>query len=296
MADVMESPATPPTSLADAEAHFLARRSCAPAVVEAAEAAMICALGDAALASPTLLPAAREAAAAVEAHGAGFAPGAEPAYHNRYHQAEAALAMGWLCGAARRAGLLTPEEASLGVLAMIGHDLLHDGNEGGPPGRLEARSADLAASMARARGIAPAAADLVRDLILSTDISRPPGPGLLHALAREADQLGSLTPVLGWRLSHALAAERRAAGRPDWAMVASFAGRLAFLNMLAAATPVGAAFGLDRARQSQIAAFALAPGLPGATPGDGAAALDALPRAEACPRYHAAVASLGEAT
>jgi hypothetical protein len=86
-------------------------------------------------------------AQAVAAHAASFAPGCEPSYHDQAHQAEATRAMGWLCATAHRQGLLTPEAAAAGVLAMAGHDLQHDGSHA-TPGRLEARSADLTVALA----------------------------------------------------------------------------------------------------------------------------------------------------
>ncbi|MBR0662868.1 hypothetical protein GXW71_00730 [Roseomonas hellenica] len=282
-----------PASLAEAEAYFLARRAGPPDAAAAGEAAMRWALGDALPAWPALLHAAQAIGAAVERHGAGFPPGAEPAYHDRHHQAEAGLAMGWLCGAARAAGLLSAEQAGIGVLAMAGHDLLHDGTETGPPGRLEAQSAAATAAIAAASGVVPATAALVHDLILSTEFTRPLGPELLPHLAREADLMGSLCPVLGWRLSEALAAERRAAGHPAPDHVASFAGRLGFLHILPTATPIGVGFGLEAAGRAQIAAFGRAAqrlGLIDTAPDAAAAALDRLPRDQARALYDAALA------
>ncbi len=52
----------------------------------------------------------------------------EPPYHNRYHFAETVLAMGWLCSLAREQRLVSAPLATLGVIAMIGHDWHHDGS------------------------------------------------------------------------------------------------------------------------------------------------------------------------
>lgn len=290
--------ASPPASLAEAEAYFIARRTGPPDAAAAAEVAMRAALGDALPAWPTMLQAAQAIGAAVERHGAGFPPGTEPIYHNRHHQAEAALAMGWLCGAALGAGLLSAEQAGIGVLAMAGHDLLHDGTETGPPGRLEVQSADATAAIAAASGVAPATVALVHALILSTEFTRPLGSELLPHLAREADLMGSLCPHLGWQLSEALAAERRATGHPAPDHVASFAGRLGFLRILPAATPTGRDFGLEAAGRVQIAAFGLAAqhlGLIDTAPDAAAAALDLLPRAQARALYDAALADAARA-
>lgn len=285
---------SPPASLAEAEAYFLARRAGPPDTAAAAEAAMRAALGEALPAWPAMLEAAQAIGAAVERHGAGFPPGAEPIYHNRHHQAEAALAMGWLCGAACSAALLSAEQAGIGVLAMAGHDLLHDGTETGPPGRLEAQSADMTAAIAASSGVAAATVTLVHALILSTEFTRPLGPELLPHLAREADLMGSLCPHLGWQLSEALAAERRATGHPAPDHVASFAGRLGFLRILPTATTVGREFGLEVSGRVQIAAFGHAArqlGLADATPDAAAAALDRLPRGQARALYDATLAN-----
>ncbi|MBR0657547.1 hypothetical protein [Plastoroseomonas arctica] len=286
-----------PTSFADIEARLLARRAGPPDAAAAAEAAMRCALG-AAASSPTLAPMLRAAIAvgeAVERHGAAFPPGAEPAYHDRHHQAEAALGMGWLTAAAREAGLITVDQAGLGTLAMIGHDLLHDGSEAGPPGRLERQSADEVAQLATAQGLAAADVAELHRLILGTEFARTPEPGTLLALAREADLLGSLCPTLGWRLSQALAAERRADGDVQADRVASFSGRLGFLGVVPPPTPVGRMLGLAESRAAQIEAFTRAAadaGLPAATPAAAAAALDTLPRDAARALYVSALAVL----
>lgn len=285
--------ASQPASLAEAEAYFFARRAGPPDAAAAAEAAMRAALGEVLPAWPAMLQAARAIGAAVERHGAGFPPGAEPIYHNRHHQAEAALAMGWLCGTARSARLLSAEQAGIGVLAMAGHDLLHDGTETGPPGRLEMQSADTTAAIAAASGVASATVALVHALILSTEFTRPLGPDLLPHLAREADLMGSLCPHLGWQLSEALAAERRATGHPTPDHVASFAGRLGFLRILPTATSTGRDFGLEASGRAQIAAFGHAArqlGLADTTPDAAAVALDRLPRDQARALYDAALA------
>ncbi|HEY4253585.1 MAG TPA: hypothetical protein VGM87_20420 [Roseomonas sp.] len=289
--------ASPPASLAEAEVYFIARRAGPPDAVEAAGTAMRAALGEAWSGQPALLDAARAIGAAVERHGAGYPPGTEPIYHDRHHQAEAALAMGWLCGAARAAGLLSPEEAAIGVLAMAGHDLLHDGIETGPAGRLERQSADATAAILAESGIAPGITASVHDLILTTEFTRPLGPALLPHLAREADLMGSLCPSLGWRLSDALAAERRASGQPAPDHVARFAGRLGFLRILPETTPTGVAFGLQASGRAQVAAFGRAArhlGFAAVTPDAAAAALDRLPRDHARALHAAALAEGGD--
>ncbi|WP_368416531.1 hypothetical protein [Falsiroseomonas sp.] len=269
-----------------AEAQLLARRAAAPDTEGAVLAALAAACGR--VVPDDLAAAGRAIAAAAQAHGESFASGAEPAYHDRHHQAEATLCAGWLSAAARRPGLLQPREAGLLVLAMAGHDLLHEGSAGDPPGALEQRSATatqrLAASLPEAER-----AEIAR-LILATAQGATPSD-LTARMAREADLFGSLTPTLGWRLSHALAEERRAAGVPGADAIATHGGRLALLGVLPAMTPPAVELGLDAIRQIQREALRLAGGASSAA--EGAARLDAMPAEEAGWRWDEALAALG---
>jgi len=110
-------------------------------------------------------------AKAVVAHASSFRPTNEPAYHNQYHQAEATIAMGWLCATARRLDLFGPASAATGVLMMAGHDLLHDGSLP-PPGVVEAHSADRTAILAARAGLNATALATIRRVILRTDPAR----------------------------------------------------------------------------------------------------------------------------
>lgn len=232
---------------------------------------------------------------AVVRHGATFAPGTEPAYHDRQHQAEATLAAAALAHEARRAGLIGDSEAALLVAAAIGHDLLHDGSIAGPPGRLERISADAAGRIAATAGLAPDLVQELRRLILATEPSaRPAADDLAARLLREADLMGSLMPRLGWHLSARLAAERAKAGAADTPAVDSFRGRLRLLRGAGAETLPARALGIERVRRDQIAAFAAAAGT--RTPEDGAARLDAATRQTAMRNYCAALRQLSGAT
>jgi hypothetical protein len=276
-----------------AEARLIARRAGPPAPEAAVAEALVEACGGDAV-PPGYAAAGQAIAASVEAHGASFAAGAEPDYHDRHHQAEAALCAGWLAGEARRAGLFDVRTAGLLVLAMAGHDLLHDGRagEGRPVGALERRSAEATDRLAAAHLPPPDRAEIIR-LILVT-IPGAPAPGDLAAqMVREADLFGSLTPSLGWRLSRALAQELERAGEAPEASarVASHAGRLALLTMLPAMSPAAVALGLAASRSAQIAALGAAGG--GATPEQGAALLDGLAPEEGMRRWKAALRGLG---
>jgi hypothetical protein len=279
--------AAPLNRLRAAEAQLLARRDGPADPAGAAAAALVLACGEPAPAD--LRAVGLAIGAAVAAHGAGFAPGQEPAYHDRYHQAEAAIAAGWLAGEARRAGLLDGRQAGLCVLAMAGHDLLHDGDAAAPPGTLERRSAEATASLAEA--LPAAEREEITRLILLTDLAAPPPHDLAGRLVREADLFGSLTPCLGWRLSRALEREVAAAGVAGKAHIADHVGRHALLSLLPAMTPAAAALGLDVVRRLQLAALARAGNA--ATAEQGAARLDALPPEARQARWRAALLALG---
>lgn len=280
-------------ALAACERILLARRERAADVAGALEEALVAALG----APPTALPAvaaARALARAVDRHGQAFAPGAEPAYHDRHHQAEATLAMGWLCGLARRDGMLDAEQALIGVAGMVAHDLAHPGDRGDPPGTLEAESARQAVAIAGEAGAPPSWCAALADLIRATADPAPAETSdlpLLHRLAREADRFGSTLPHLGLTLSRALARERVAGGDAAGAAVGTHRGRLAFLQGLPEPSAPGRALGLALARAAQLAAYGkVGRALGGSgSPEDGAAALDLLDMDEADRLYLAAL-------
>jgi hypothetical protein len=279
------------------EAAFLARRAGAPDVPGALEDALASACGGIPEATPAVA-AARAIAAEVERFGASFPAGAEPAYHDRHHQAEAVLAMGRLCGLARRAGRLSMADAVLGVAGMAAHDLHHDGRIPSEPLALERRSAEGAVRIAAAAGASRDWCEALSRLVLGTAM---PQPGeseevpLLRRLAHEADVCGSVLPRLGWRLSRAMASELRAAGAPGATVPGTHAGRLAFLGSIPRLTAEAEALGLGAAIRSQRAAYALCGArlAAAATAEAGAAALDRLARDDAEARLDAALAALG---
>ena len=261
--------------------------------------------------SPDLLPlqaAATRLARSIDEAAAGRP---EPPYHNRYHFAETVLAMGWLCGLARESGLFSASVATLGVIAMTGHDWGHDGSISNH-GRLEGSAAAAVLSVIAplpGAGCEPGAGcDIVRAVILGTEPARvaenaarargrlPPGPlgpavDALCNLANEADVFASFLPALAWQQAEALAAEWQ--GQPPGATVATHAGRLAFLRTYGCFSDPAMRMGLAELRDRQVAAFArVAERLhAGTTPEGGAAALDRMPRAEAHAFYAATLAA-----
>ncbi|MBW6397658.1 hypothetical protein KPL78_07375 [Roseomonas sp. HJA6] len=275
----------PFAALQQAEAYLLRRRAGAPEMVDAVTQALHAATGSSG-APPCAARAGAAVAAAVEAHGAGFPPGEEPAYHGRHHQAEATIAMGWLAGAARRLGLLTPEEAALGVVAMAGHDLLHDGRVYADRGVLEERSAEAVAALAAAEGLDEARIRTLRRVILATTWpwEDDEASDLLCHLAREADLFGSSLPTLGPLLSQKLAHEFAVCGLVGAEGVASHAARVGLMRMMGPATLPAQALGLDALRATQLAAYAGVArrlGLKEASAEAGAVALDSMDPADA---------------
>ncbi|MBR0658903.1 hypothetical protein [Neoroseomonas oryzicola] len=275
----------PGAALANAERRLLARRAGPPDVAAAIREALAAATGTDDAEDPAAATA-LAIAEAVERHGAAFPAGAEPAYHDRHHQAEATIAMGWLAGAARRLGLLGAEEAAVAVAAMAAHDLLHDGKVHAERGLLERRSADTAAAIAERCGMDPADVAEMRRIILATTWPWEDGeaPDLACRLAREADLFGSSLPALGPQLGRLLAVELAMAGQPAPEDVASHAARLALLRMQPPPTPPARCLGLDAVRAAQVAAYGEAArrlGIDPPTPEAGAAALDGMDLADA---------------
>ena len=193
-------------------------------------------------------------------------------YHNQHHFVEAVLAMGMLCAVARDLGLISAVEAALGVVAMVGHDIGHDGSAASG-GALEALAAAETLRISRIAGVDADRLARIGYVIEGTDPAEvtgnearsagtlPPGrfgaaTDMMRSLANEADVIASLMPNLGLRLGDALAAERRVAGEPGAARSASFSGRLAFLRLYAWFTPAAAQTGLPDLVRAQIGRLA----------------------------------------
>ena len=212
--------------------------------------------------------------------------------HNHHHFAEAVLAMGALCATARKLGLISTAEAALGIVAMVGHDIDHDG-VALVPGALEAHSAARTAAICRDVGVGEADCALISDIIIGTSpalVSENAGRASgqlpagrfgpvgdrLCAMANEADVFASLLPVSGIGFGWALAEEMRQAGHPAAETIGTFRGRLSFLRLYAAFSPAATALGLPGIVQAQLNAFStLARDLHGGDqPEDGAELLD----------------------
>lgn len=281
----------------EAERRLAERRRSAPDVAARLAEAVAAGCGEMDPTHPGL-KAAAAIAGEVNRFGAAFPEGEEPRYHDRHHQGEATLVMGWLCGLARRAGLLDREAAMLGIASMAAHDLHHPGIPGRAPRALEEASASLAVRLAAAEGASAGWCEGLRGVILATAMPQPPDTErlpLLHRLAHEADVFASTLPSLGWTLSRLMSEEVRRAGDPRAAVPATHAGRLAFLVAVPPATEPAAALGLAAARAWQIEAYVRCAERLGAgeTAADGAVALDGLAAAEAAALLEAALAQAG---
>jgi hypothetical protein len=280
------------------EADFLQRRESPPDLAGA--------IADAWAMLPPAPPPAQAAAAAIERVISERANGhAEPPYHDRYHIAEVVRAMAALLAQATQQDLLDAEHAAIGLVAMVGHDLDHDGSCMARTPSLEAIAAARADALAAAAGLDAKARALLGHVIMGTTTAEvggnarraagqlPPGPfgaqaDLLRALANEADGAASLTPTLGWRLSDALAREWRDEAPDMAARVASCIGRLTFLTHFPAFSRPATALGFAAVRDAQVEAMAAAAGT--ASPRAGATWLDRLDPVEARARLARAVA------
>jgi hypothetical protein len=282
------------------EAEFLRRRESPPDLAGA--------IADAWAMLPPAPPQAHEAAAAIERVIFARANArAEPPYHDRHHFAEVVRAMAALLVEARRLNLVDASHAAIGLVAMVGHDLDHDGSCVARTPSLESIAAAHADRLAAEAGLGPEARALLGHVIMGTTTAEvganarraagqlPPGPfgaqgDLLRALANEADGAASLTPTLGWRLSDALASEWQDEMPEMAARVASCAGRLTFLTHFPIFSAPATALGFPRVRDAQVEAMALAAGTASAR--DGAALLDRLDPVEARARLARATAGL----
>ena len=209
-------------------------------------------------------------------------------YHGRHHAVDATLAMAALCSEAVRLGMIDRQHAACGVIAMVGHDMLHDGALPGG-GVLERRSQAAVALILGRSGIGVADAAMIEAVILATDPDRvvanaarlgaeslPLPQDVLNKLANEADVFGSLLPRLGPMLVRALAEEWRPLGDPALLAVAKPTARLAFLRGVPRFSRPAIAVGLTEALGRGLSAYAEIGGQWGAaaTPEAGCAVLD----------------------
>lgn len=199
--------------------------------------------------------------------------GCEPAYHNRLHMADTLVALTALLLQSRRpqpAPAAPSHVEWLAMLAMLGHDYLHDGTINQSPGQLELRSAEQIAPVMMRHGLGEADRALVRELILLTDPTRVAAshqrisgrrftvtdPHCLAVLVQEADILASSLPDPGLELTRQLAREWQRVDEQRARQVLTDAGRQGFLRFGALfSSPASQRLGLPALRAAQMAAL-----------------------------------------
>lgn len=238
---------------------------------------------------PALVRAGARISAAIDADAARHG---EPPYHGRHHVAETVAAMELLCAEAVRLGHIPGALADLGIVAMIGHDLGHDGSLP-KHGLLERRAAErvavLAAELGEAavgtitRVIHATAPALVPDNLRRAACPEATPLDRLCALANEADVFASLLPGLGCALAEDLAREWQAQDPARAAHTRSFQGRHQFLGIYRHTTEAAARLGVREMIEDQLTAFAP----------DGAQAFDAMDRDAAMRLYRQRLEGMG---
>ncbi len=217
-----------------------------------------------------------ELAALIESDGQQRSmQGLEPAYHNRLHMADTLVALTVLLLESRRdepkRAAAGPSHAEwLAMLAMLGHDYLHDGTINQTPSQLELRSAAHLAPLMERHALAEADRAQVREFILLTDPTRVAAthqkvadrrfavsdPDCLAVLLQEADILASSLPEPGLELTRQLAQEWHRVDPQRARQVLTNAGRQGFLRFGALfSSPASQRLGLGRVRTQQLQAL-----------------------------------------
>ncbi len=197
--------------------------------------------------------------------------GAEPAYHNRLHMADALVCMTYLLLALRQLQLTSTRSAryeALMLVTMAGHDFLHPGGRNAYPGQLENLSIQALAPVLAASKVLPADRALMRACILATDPECVPAqhraaasrrfdltdPVWQSVLAQEADIMASALSQTQGDLTQALSREwalSTPAGVAQALLTAQ--GRLGFLQHAALFTsPAAHHLGMAQVRAAQI--------------------------------------------
>ena len=199
------------------------------------------------------------------------AAGEEPAYHNRLHMADTLVALTGLLLAQRavdRSAAKKPSlQESVAMLAMLGHDFLHDGSVNTRPAELESRSVDCLRPWLQRNGVAEADQALMAQLILATDPAvvgachdrvedrtfSTRDPDCLVVLVQEADIMASTMPVIGPALTRQLATEWERLGPEQAGALLSASGRLKFLTESARfSSPASQQLGMNAIKSDEI--------------------------------------------
>jgi len=191
--------------------------------------------------------------------------GQEPRYHNRHHTVDTLLAIASLLRVALQQGQLGDHDAITCIIAMNGHDLLHDGTINRPGHHLETIAASAVGDIMHECGCADDDIETVRAVILATDPTRQQVLRLRNLtdpqtrlaamclIAGDADLFASLLPGIGAQLSIDLAAEWRAAQISFPAMPDTPQGRRGFLGSIPSMSDAGEVIGLSDIVRDQLA-------------------------------------------
>ena len=200
--------------------------------------------------------------------------GVEPPYHNRLHMADTLVSMTLLLKAQREVRGAVSTKARrhewLGLLAMLAHDLLHDGSVNQYPGQLESQSARALQPLMQRYGMPEQDQMIVQHLILKTDplcvrqahahvAERPfviEDVDCLAVLVEEADILASTLAVTAVDLTRCLSIEWERSNPSMAPVLLTRLGRLRFLEFGALfSSPASRWMGIQLARQSEIEAI-----------------------------------------
>ena len=202
--------------------------------------------------------------------------GLEPAYHNRLHMADTLVSLTLLLKVQRQLASATSPTTRrhewLALLAMLAHDLLHDGSVNQYPTQLESRSAKALKPLMQQHGMSRQDQRVVEHLILKTDpqcvrqthaevAGRPfvlEDMDCLAVLVQEADIVASTLAVTGTDLTRSLAQEWESDQPAMAKTLLTVEGRLRFLEYGALfSSPASLWMGIQQARQAQIDAIRL---------------------------------------
>ena len=200
--------------------------------------------------------------------------GKEPQYHNRLHMADTLVCMTLLLKAQRAVQGSVSAKARrhewLALLAMLAHDLLHDGSVNQYPAQLESRSAQALQPLMQRHGMHEQDQLVVRHLILKTDplcvrqthaqvADRPfvvEDVDCLAVLVEEADILASTLAVTSMDLTRSLSQEWEQSNPSLAPVLLTRLGRLRFLEFGALFSSSASRWmGIQQARQSEIDAL-----------------------------------------
>lgn len=185
--------------------------------------------------------------------------GLELAYHNREHIRDVLVALKLLVEASDKH--LSQGDVQVTALAMVGHDLGHDGLPNRSLRELEIQSWKMVHALLKPLALGRQTLTRIRTLILMTDPSGYPGLAQRQrrsalssqmALAVDADLFASLLPSRGFSLGASLADEQVRAGIPQAKTLATLQGRAGFLKFVPLLSDAIRALGMQSLIEAQL--------------------------------------------